>query len=103
MKVAAVPQIEGLTVEDFLKHAKRKPALLKYLPDEKDWNHVDKKWVCDVLYTHDTEAIQAMITKAMQERKRKLEHNQNLLVDMRPEFVNALKRCNSFSCKTLSP
>ena len=52
MKVAAVPQIEGLKVEDFLKHARKKPALMRYLP-EKDWNHIDKKWVCDVLYTKD--------------------------------------------------
>ena len=46
-----MPQIEGLTVEDFLKHARMKPVLLRYLPDEKDWNHLDKKWKCDVLYT----------------------------------------------------
>ena len=55
--MAAVPQIEGLTVEDFLKLARKKPALLKYLPDEKDWNHLDKKWVCDVLYTLDTKGV----------------------------------------------
>ena len=51
MKVSAVPQIEGLTIEDFLKHARKKPTLLKHLPDEKDWHHLDKKWVCDVLYS----------------------------------------------------
>ena len=49
-----MPQIEGLTVEDFLIHARKKPALLKFLPDEQDWHHLDKKWVCDVLYTQDT-------------------------------------------------
>ena len=54
VKIAALSQIEGLTVEDFLKHARNKPALLRFLPDEKDWNHLDKKWVCDVLYTNDT-------------------------------------------------
>lgn len=68
-----MPQIEGLTVEDFLKHARKKPVLLRYLPDEKDWKHLDKKWVCDVLYTHDTEAVQGMITKAMQDRRKRLE------------------------------
>ena len=68
-----MPQIEGLTVEDFLKQARKKPVLLRYLPDEKDWNHLDKKWVCDVLYTHDTEAVQGMITKAMQDRRKRLE------------------------------
>ena len=70
--MAAVPQIEGLTVEDFLRHAREKPALLRYLPDDKDWNHLDKKWVCDVLYTQDTEAVKTMITKAMNDRKRRL-------------------------------
>jgi len=54
---------------------------------------------CDVLYTNDTEAIQAMITKAMQERKKRLEQAQDLLVEMRPEFAAALKRCQTFSCK----
>jgi glycosylphosphatidylinositol transamidase (GPIT) subunit GPI8 len=68
VKVAAVPQIEGLTVEDFLKHAKKKPMLMKYLPDEKDQVHLDKKWICDILYTVDTAAIQEMITKAISAR-----------------------------------
>ena len=43
MKIAAVPQIEGLTTEDLLAYAKTKPDILKYLPDEKDWHHLDKK------------------------------------------------------------
>ena len=51
------PQIEGLTIEDFLGHARARPQLLKCLPDEADWHHLDKKWVCDVLYTKDTEHI----------------------------------------------
>jgi DNA-binding protein YbaB len=49
--------------------------------------------VCDVLYTMDTEAVSAMVTKAMHDRKRKLEESQDLLVDMRPEFAAAFKRC----------
>jgi hypothetical protein len=58
VKVAAVPQIEGLTVENFLAFAREKPERLKFLPDERDWNHLDKKWLCDVLYTNDSEGIQ---------------------------------------------
>ena len=54
VKVAAVPYIEGLTMENFLNHARKKPSLLKYFPDEQDWKHLDKKWVCDVMYTQDT-------------------------------------------------
>ena len=55
--MSAVPQIEGLTIEDFLGHARARPQHLKCLPDEADWHLLDKKWVCDVLYTKDTEHI----------------------------------------------
>lgn len=61
MKVAAVPQIEGLTTEDFLNYARKKDELLKFLPDERDWQHLDKKWVCDVLYTKDSAGVENMI------------------------------------------
>jgi len=57
MKVSAVPQIEGLTVQDFLEYAKNKPEMLKYLPDARDWVHIDKKWLCDVMYTLDSHGI----------------------------------------------
>jgi len=62
--IAAVPQIEGLTVENFIAYARQKPSLLKYLPDESDWHHLDKKWVCDILYTLDMNGIQEMINNA---------------------------------------
>jgi hypothetical protein len=58
--------------------------------------------VCDVLYTMDTEAVSGMVTKAMQDRRRKLEQQQDLLVDMRPEFAAAFKRCQAFSSKQSS-
>lgn len=57
MKVSAIPQIEGLTIDDFIKYARDKPNILKYLPDEKEWHHLDKQWLCDVMYTVDTNGI----------------------------------------------
>jgi hypothetical protein len=66
VKVAVVPQIEGLSIEDFLEHARKKPELLKYLPDESGWNHVDKKWLCDVLYTMDAPGVQEMINRSLE-------------------------------------
>ena len=65
MKVSAVPHIEGLTVEDFLEHAKNKPQLLRYLPNERDWLHIDRQWVCDMLFTLDKEAIEEKIKEAL--------------------------------------
>lgn len=56
VKVSAIPQIDGLTAEDFLTLARQKQNISKYLPDEKDWHHLDKKWLCDVVYTIDTQS-----------------------------------------------
>ena len=41
----------------------------------------------------------AALDAAVLERKKKLETSQNQLVEMRPEFAEALKRCNTFACK----
>ena len=49
--MASVHQIEGLTVEDILEMSRSKIQLLKYLPDERDWDHMDRKWLCDVIYS----------------------------------------------------
>lgn len=61
MIVAAVPQIEGLTADDFLEYAERKPSLLAYFPDQCDWLHLDKKWIVDVLLSLDQDGINNMI------------------------------------------
>jgi hypothetical protein len=85
--VSAVPQIEGLTVEDILEFARKNAQIVKHLPDERDWVHIDRKWVCDVVYTLDKNNFSGLITSAMKKRKERLEQSQNLLVDMRPEFA----------------
>ncbi len=59
--VASVPQIEGLTVEDILESQSGKVHVLKYLPDERDWDHIDRKWLCDIIYTLDHKNFQSMI------------------------------------------
>jgi hypothetical protein len=56
--VAAVPQIEGLTVDDILDLFRASNRLIRYLPDERDWLHTDRKWLCDVLYTLDKDGFQ---------------------------------------------
>ena len=86
-------------MSDFLEYARKHPRLLEYLPDERDWVHLDKHWLCDVLYTLDEKGINDMIHTAEIIRKKHLEKSKNLLVDMKPEFADALKNCISFSCK----
>ena len=73
--------------------------MLKFLPDPRDWVHIDKKWVCDVLYSLDPQGIQDMINGCMETRKIKVELSKHLNVNMRPEFAQALANCQSFSSK----
>ena len=73
-----------------MNHAKSNPALLTYLPDKKDWVHIDKSWLCNVLYTIDTDNIEKMIKKAMQERREKLDKKEEQIIQIRPEFSQAL-------------
>ena len=65
----------------------------------KDWLHLDKKWITDLLLTIDTKGIQEMIDRAMTVRKQKIEPKQDSLVDVRPEFAAALNTTLSFSSK----
>ena len=98
-RLSAVPQIEDLTVSNFLEYANADPNLLRYLPGPRDWVHIDKKWVCDVLYTLDSAGIQQMINECMETRRIKVELSKNLNINMKPEFALALDNCQSFSSK----
>ena len=72
---------------------------MKYFPDEKDWVHLDRHWICDVIYTLDTENFQTMIDKAMKTRRERVEENRSLNLTMRPEFIEALNASLDFSSK----
>ena len=84
-----------------MEFAKTKEAIKVYLPDEKDWVHLDRQWLGDVMYTVDTKSMDELIAKAREQRKEKIEKSHNELVDMKPEFVKALEKCVEFSGKDI--
>jgi hypothetical protein len=97
--IAAVPQIEGLTVEDMLDLAKTSNNALKHLPDERDWEGINRKWLADILFTIEKAKFEKAIKDAVKSRKERLEEKHNMLVEMRPEFAAAFNNCMNFSCK----
>ena len=97
--VAAVPQIEGLTVEDMLTLAKTSQNALHHIPDERDWEGLSRKWVADILYTVEKAKFEKIIKDAVKARKDRLELKNDMLVDMRPEFAQAFQNSMSFSCE----
>ena len=51
------------------------------------------------MYTKDQRGIEGIIEHAREERKEKLEEKKHELIEMRPEFADALKVCLNFSGK----
>jgi hypothetical protein len=97
--VAAVPQIEGLTVENMLELAKTSQNALRHIPDERDWDGLSRKWLADILFTVEKAKFERAIKDAVKARKDRLEVKNDMLVDMRPEFAQAFQNSMSFSCK----
>ena len=89
--MAAVPQIEGLTVESMLELAKTSVAALRHFPVERDSDGHNCKWIEDILFTIERTKFEKMIKDAVKARKERLEEKHNLNVEMRPEFAQALK------------
>ncbi len=79
--------------------AKTSPAAIKHIPDERDWDGLNRKWLADVLYTIERAKFDRAIKDAVKARRDRLEEKNNLIVEMRPEFAQAFQSCMSFSCK----
>ncbi len=85
--MTAVPQIEGLTVEDMLELTKTSPNALKHLQNERDLDGLNRKWVADILNTVERAKFEKINKDAVKARKERLEEKNNLLVEIRPEFA----------------
>jgi hypothetical protein len=102
IKVASLPRYTGLTIEALIDFAKAHDDLKTYLPDEQDWVHLDKQWIADVLYTMDQDGIELMIAGARKQRRDKMEQKKHEIIEMKPEFAQALQVCINFTGKHTS-
>ncbi|CDW79811.1 UNKNOWN [Stylonychia lemnae] len=101
VKISSVPHIETLTTKHFLQIAKLNQVMLTYLPDERDWDRIDRQWLCDIFYTLEQEQMQQMIDEALSERMTKQIKRENLQVTIRPEFAAAFEKCKGKACSML--
>jgi hypothetical protein len=77
--------------------AKTSNNALRHLPDERDWEGINRKWLADILFTVEKAKFEKAIKDAVKARKERIEEKNNLLVDMRPEFAAAFNNCMNFS------
>jgi hypothetical protein len=67
-----------------LELAKTSPNALKHLPDERDWDGLNRKWIADILYTVERGKFEKIIKDSVKARKERLEEKNNLLVRCDP-------------------
>ena len=82
-----------------LELAKKTPNTLKHLPDQRDWDHMDRKWLADIIYSVDRVNFERMIKDAVKARRDRLEEKNDMNVVISPEFAQAFQSCMSFSSK----
>ena len=56
-----------------LELAKGSLRALSHIPDERDWDHLDRKWIADVLFTVEKAKFESKIKEAVKTRKERLE------------------------------
>ena len=51
-------------MKKILEYAAANPKVNVYLPEERDWVHLDRAWVCNLVYTVDNAGFQELINVA---------------------------------------
>ena len=97
-----VPMIEGLQVSELLKYVEEVKLGL-YFPDVKDWMHVDRKWLCDMLYSLESKGFDILVNRCIEKKRKKADVSKGHVVPIRTEFAEALKNATSCSSKWICP
>jgi hypothetical protein len=86
--------IEGLQVSELLKFIDE-AKFGRFFPDVRDWMHVDRKWLCDLLYSLDSKKFDIFVDKCIDNKRKKIDTTKGLVVPIRAEFAEALKNTTS--------
>jgi hypothetical protein len=95
--------IEGLQISELLKFIETIKNASTYFPDVRDWMHVDRKWLCDVLYSLDADGFDKFVRKCLDDKRKRTETVKGLVVPIRAEFAEALKNASTVSSKCFGP
>jgi hypothetical protein len=94
--------IDGLQVSELLKYIEE-VNLGQYFPDVRDWVHVDRKWLCDVLYSLESKGFDILVNRCIELKRKKSDAIKGHVVPIRTEFAEALKNATSCSSKWIGP
>jgi hypothetical protein len=94
--------IDGLQVSELLKYIEE-VKLSRYFPDVKDWVHVDRKWLSDMLYSLKSQGFDILVNKCIEAKRKKTDVIKGYVVPIRSEFAEALKNASAVSSKLIVP
>ena len=99
-KQTFVPQFEGLNKEDMLKFAAAYPQVAEALPAEaREVDKLHRQYIANVIYTIAGAPFHQWVEGVMADRTRKIQQEQNLMIEMDPEVLRTFQASSAVSGK----
>ena len=99
IKVLAVPNYEGLAIDDFLKKAKNYQIMSSYLPEERDIHRLPRCFIINVLYTMIGEDIKLHVKRIIEARNKAVVDHQRMALELDDDIRRAFEMSTSISRK----
>jgi hypothetical protein len=100
VKVLAIPQFEGLAVDDLLGYAQNYPAVLRALPiEEKEVLKLPRAYIGNVIYTLVGQPFANWVEERVTARNEKLADERDMMIEMDPAIAEIFRKSTSVSGK----
>ena len=99
IKVLAVPNYEGLAIDDFLEKAKNYQIMSSYLPEERDIHRLPRCFIINVLYTMIGEDIKLHVKRIIEARNKAVIDHQRMALELDDDIRRAFEMSTAVSCK----
>ena len=102
VKFFAIPQFEGLAVDDLLNYARAHPTVLRALPiEEKEVLKMPRYYIGNVIYTLVGQPFAKWVEERVTARNEKLADERDMYIEMDPAIAEIFRKSTSVSGKYL--
>ena len=99
MRHLNVAQYKTLSLEKIFGQASKYPAVLKVLPDFRDWHRLPRQFVINCTYTQVGNEFSDWVDEQNRERDNKLALEKNLSIQMDPQIFEVWENSTAVSSK----
>ena len=87
----AIPQYQGLTINDIAVFTNRYGSVGAYLPDGKEIQKVPKQWIANVCHSVLKNIFADWVKEQIEQRNKELVQQKGLIIEMDPEMAAAFQ------------